>query len=153
MQLILHLKDEELTDLLLAADQRELQQTLAAVPNQLRLSTERPEWFWKKQQAAIRERVRARRRSAWRLLPACAGVLGLALLATTLLHHGRTPAPPAAPQAQAVSDQELMIAVEQAVQTDVPDALAPAALLADEISNSQSSSTSNRFPKENKHEN
>ena len=78
--------------------------------------------------------------------------LGLALLATTLLRHGRTPAPPAT-LAQTVSDQELMIAVEQAVQTDVPDALAPAALLADEISNSQSSSTSNRFPKENKHEN
>jgi hypothetical protein len=152
MQLIRHLKDEELTDLLLEADQRELQQTLAAVPNQLRLSTERPEWFWQKQQAAIRERVGARRHHAWRLLPACAGVLGLAVVATTLLDHGRTPTPPA-PQAQSVSDQELMIAVEQAVQTDVPDALAPAALLADEISNSQSGSTSNRFPKENKHEN
>ena len=152
MQLIRHLKDEELTDLLLEADQCELQQTLAAVPHQLRLSTERPEWFWQKQQAVIRERVRAARRPAWRLLPACAGALGLALLATTLLHHRRPPAPPA-PQAQTVSDQELMIAVEQAVQTDVPDALAPAALLADEISNSQPGSTSNRFPKENKHEN
>jgi len=152
MQLIRHLKDEELTDLLLEADQRELQQTLAAVPNQLRLRTERPEWFWQKQQAAIRERVGATRSPAWRLLPACAGALGVAVLATTLLDHGRRPAPPA-PQAQNVSDQELMIAVEQAVQTDVPDALAPAALLADEISNAQSGSASNRFPKENKHEN
>ena len=32
MQLIRHLKDEELTDLLLEADQRELQHTLAACP-------------------------------------------------------------------------------------------------------------------------
>jgi hypothetical protein len=116
------------------------------------LSSEQPEWFWQKQQAAIRERVGATRHLAWRLLPACAGVLGVAVLGTTLLHPARPPALPA-PQAQSVADQELMIAVEQAVQTDVPDALAPAALLADEISNSQSGSASNRFPKENQHEN
>jgi hypothetical protein len=152
MQLIRHLKDEELTDLLLEADQRELQLTLAAVPRQLRLSSEQPEWFWQKQQAAIRQRLGATRHLAWRLLPACAGVLGVAVLGTTLLYHARPAAPPAA-QAQSVSDQELMIAVEQAVQTDVPDALAPAALLADEISKSQSGSASNRFPKENQHEN
>jgi hypothetical protein len=152
MQLIRQLKDEELTDLLLEADQRELQQTLAALPKQLRSATDQPQWFWQRQHAAIRGRIASTRHAAWAVLFAPASALALLVLAVVLLHNGHAPNPPA-PQAQSVSDQDLMIAVEQDVQTDGPDALAPAALLADEISSSQSASTSNRFPKENKHEN
>jgi hypothetical protein len=152
MQLIRHLNDEELAELLLEGDQRELQRTLGALPEWLRSSTQQPEWFWQKQQAKIRGRIAASRRAVWHVLTASACALALLVLAVFLLRGGRVPAPPA-PIAQTDSDQELMIAIEQDVQTSVPEALAPATLLADEISNSQGTSTSNHPSKENKHEN
>ncbi len=153
MKFMRHLNDEELTELLLERDEQELQHTLAKLPEWLRSNTQPPEWFWQKQQAAIRERIVATRRLVWPVLAASAGALGLVALAASMLHGGRAPAPPPAPSAQTVSDQELMIAVEQDVQSDVPEALAPADLLADEIGNSQAVSTSSHVPKENKHEN
>lgn len=152
MQLVRHLNDEELAELLLESDQRELQRTLAALPEWLRSSTQQPEWFWQKQQAKIRERIATSRRAVWHLLTASACALALLVLAVGLLRGGRAPVPPA-PIAQTDSDQELMIAIEQDVQTSVPEALAPATLLADEIGNSQVNSTSNHLSKENKHEN
>jgi len=152
MQLIRHLNNEELTDLLLEDDQRELQQRLAALPEQLRSTTEQPEWFWQRQQAAIHRRMAATRRAVWPLLTASAGALALLVLALTLPHSGSRPTPPV-PQAQTDPDQELMIAVEQAVHTEVPYALEPAALLANEIGKSQATVTPVRFSKENKHAN
>jgi|SRR5450755_523625 hypothetical protein len=152
MQLIRHLNEEELAELLLESDQRELQRTLAALPEWLRSSTQQPEWFWQKQQAKIRGRIAASRRAVWQVLTASACALALLLLAVALLRGGRAPSPPIA-SAQTDSDQELMIAIEQDVQTSVPEALAPATLLADEIGNSQVTSRSNHLSKENKHEN
>jgi len=152
MKFMRHLNNEELTELLLESDEQELQHTLAKLPEWLHSNTQQPEWFWQKQQAAIRGRIAATRRAFWPVLGALAGALGLVALAASMLHHGRAPAPPA-PSAQTVSDQELMIAVEQDVQSDVPEALAPADLLADEIGSVQAVSTSSHVPKENKHEN
>lgn len=151
MKLMHHLNDEELTDLLLESDQRELEHALAELPEWLRASAQQPELFWRKQQAAIRGRIVAARRIVWPILAASAGALALLVFAFALLHEG-APAPPV-PTAQTVSDQDLMIAVEQDVQTSVPEALAPASLLADEISNAQSASGTSHSAKENKHEN
>jgi hypothetical protein len=52
------------------------------------------------------------------------------------------------PQSQIqVDDQELMIAVEHAVQSDVPEALEPASLLAKEISQADGNRTNSRGQK------
>ena len=147
MRLMRHLNNEQLGELLMESDQRDLQPLLDDLPASLREVTERPEWFWQKQQVAIRHRL-ASAPSAWvRPLTAWASASALVLLALLLLRG--SPAPPA-PQARTDQDQELLIAVERAMQTDVPEALEPASLLADEIS---SQAASNRSTKENKHEN
>ncbi len=152
MQLMRHLNDEELHDLLLESDQRELEHALAALPEWLDSKAQQPEWFWQRQQVAIRGRIAASQRRLWPGLTAFAGALALLVVAVSLLRVGRPPAPPAT-MVQTDSDQQLMIAVERAVQSDVPEALAPATLLADEISNAQTASTSSPSSKENKHEN
>jgi hypothetical protein len=131
MQLINHLSDEELTELLLESEQKEMQQALGSLPDFLRSAAERPEWFWQRQQACIRGRIAAEH--AWfRPLITWAGALALIILALLLLNSG--PAPKAV-QAQTDPDQELVVAVEESVESEVPAALEPAALLAEEISN------------------
>jgi hypothetical protein len=130
MQLIRHLNDDDLTDLLLEGDERDLLPLIGTLPDSLRSATERPEWFWKRQQTTIRARVAERQ--AW-VRPAAtwAATMALFLLAMLLL-RGR-PAP-VVQKAHVDPDQELLVAVEQAVQSDVPSALEPAAILAQEIS-------------------
>ena len=146
MRLMRHLNNDQLSEFLMESDQRDLQPLLDDLPASLREAAERPEWFWRKQQAAIRRRLAASQ-SAWaRPVTVLASASALVLLA--LLLRGN-PAPPA-PQARTDQDQELLIAVERAMQTDVPEALEPASLLAEEIS---SQAASNRSTKENKHEN
>jgi hypothetical protein len=129
MQLMRQLNDEELTDLLLENDERELLPLVETLPDSLRCATERPEWFWKRQQAEIRGRL-AKRQRWFRPAITWAATMALFVLAVLLLRGS-----PAAPvqQAHADTDQELLVAVEQVVQSDVPYSLEPASLLADEI--------------------
>lgn len=152
MQLIRHLNDEELTELLLESDQRELEHALSGLPEWLQSSTQQPEWFWQKQRAKIRERIAASRRLLWPLITASSGAVALLAFSFLLFHSTRQPVPPM-PVAQSISDQQLMVAIEQDVQSDVPEALAPATLLADEISNAQTTSNTSHASKENKHAN
>ncbi len=137
MQLIRQLKDEELTDLLLEGEELEVQRLFADVPQSLRSATERPSGFWQRQLSAVRGRVAARQRRLFHPGVAWAGALALLLLAVSLLMKSPAPKPV---QAQNDSDQELLVAVEQAVETDGPESLEPAALLADEIGNAQPTS-------------
>src|SRR5258707_11585339 len=129
MQLMRQLNDEELTDLLLESDERDLLPLMETLPASLRSATERPEWFWKRQQAVIRGRI-AERQSWLRPAVSWAATMALFVLAILLL-RGR-PVPPVE-QAHVDSDQELLVVVEQVVQSDVPSALEPATLLANEI--------------------
>lgn len=152
MQLIHQLKDEELTDLLLRSEELEIRKFFATAPQSLRSATERPSWFWQKQQAAIRGRVAAKH-DWFRPLTTWAGALALIVLALLLLDSGPTPAHKAV-QAQADPDQELLVAVESAVDSELPAALEPAALLANEISNpGRQASAPHRVSKENQNEN
>ena len=145
MQLIRHLNDEQLTELLLEGDQRELQPALASLPDWLRSNADQPEWFWQRQRAAIRGRIAAAERSRFRASLAWAGTLALSVIAILLLNGGPTPAPV---HAQIDPDQEMLLSVEDAVHRDVPAALEPAVLLADEISNgAQAQAPSNRSSK------
>jgi hypothetical protein len=132
MQLIHQLNDEELTELLLEGDRQELLPALAPLPDWLRTATDQPEWFWQRQRAAIRGRVAAAERSRFRASLVWASTLALSVLALLLLNGGQAPRPA---QAQTDPDQQMLVAVEEAVHRDVPAALEPATLLADEISN------------------
>jgi len=146
MQLIRHLKDEELTDLLLEGEELEVQRLFADGPQSLRSAAERPSWFWQRQLSGVRERVAASQRMLFRPGVAWASALALLLLAVSLLKSG----PAAKPvQGQNDSDQELLVAVEQAVEIEGPESLEPAALLADEISNAQPTSKNRHVVKEN----
>lgn len=131
-----HSSNDELMDLQLASDQQALARTLAALADSMRAVANRPEGFWQQQHAAIQRRIaesesksrRAPLRAAW------AAGLALMLIAALLLANGPTPEPPQAATTVTVdADQQLLVAVEQAVQSGVPDALAPASLLAEEM--------------------
>ena len=150
MQLICHLKDEELTDLLLEGEELEVRRLFAAAPQSLRSATERPNWFWQRQVSAVLGRVAASQRMLFHPGVAWASALALLLLAFSLLMKSPAPRPV---QAQNDSDQELLVAVEQAVETDGPESLEPAALLADEISNAQTTPKNRQVVKENQREN
>jgi hypothetical protein len=131
MQLTRHLSSEELSEIVFASDQQHLQRTIGALPEWARAAAEKPDAFWDRQQAEIKKRIDAvQQRSSMRTATAWAGAFAVVLLATFLLRSSPAPRPS---NAQADPDQELLVAVEQSVQSGVPQALEPAALLADEI--------------------
>ena len=150
MQLIRHLDNEELSQMIFESDQQCLQQTLAALPDWAHALTERPHTFWERQQEEIRQRIASvpERRST-QTVTAWAGAFAIVLLALFLLSDSPAPRPSIA---QSDPDQELLIAVEQTVQSGVPQALEPAAMLAEEISGSQPVSNSPRVYQENRNE-
>ncbi len=150
MQLIRHIKDEDLTDLLLQDDEADLHQLFGNAPTALQVLAEKPEWFWQKQRACLRRRIASAKPRLLHPMNAWAGALALFLLAFSLF-NSRTTSKPVASRAD--SDQQLLIAVEQAVETDGPASLEPAALLADEISNSPTAGSSSRNPRRGHHEN
>jgi hypothetical protein len=106
--------------------------------------------FWGQQRTAIQKRIEVlsetRRHRPPRM--AWAALAATILLGTLWMNDSEKPV---MPQHQIqVDDQELMIAVERTMQTNVPEALEPASLLAQEMSqpsgthsNSQGSSREN----------
>ena len=148
MQLTRHLNHEELSQIILDSDQQHLRQTLAALPEWAQALTERPDGFWERQRTDIRKRITSvSQRKSTQTVTAWAGALAIVLLAIFLLSDSSVPRPPGE---QNDPDQELLVAVEQSVQSGVPQALEPAAMLAEEISSSQPISTSHRVYKENR---
>jgi predicted anti-sigma-YlaC factor YlaD len=115
---------------------------VGAAQAQARAVAEQPEAFWRQQRESIGGRVAARdfthpwRRSIW-----VAATVMLILLASTLL--SRNNAPPAPSVAQTDPDDALLLSVQQSIQSDVPQALRPAALLTAEIDRA---SVSRRHP-------
>src|ERR1700733_10646984 len=96
------------------SDQQGLQQTLRALPEWARASSERPAAFWERQQAEIRKRMAAMpERPNWQPLTAWAGGFAVVLLAGLLLLNRPQPRPS---RAESDPDQELLVAVEQTVQ-------------------------------------
>ena len=104
-----------------------LRQETSVLRDSARVQAEKPEAFWTRQRAAasVRSPQSSVRPLAW------AATVAVALLAATLLHEPR-PVAPATPPPD--PDHALMVAVEQATRREVPQALAPAALLTQEIS-------------------
>jgi hypothetical protein len=150
MHLTRHLSNEELSEMIFDSDQRHLRRTLDALPEWARTAADRPNAFWERQQAEIRKRIAAApQRSSMQTVTAWAGAFAMVLLAILLLSDSPAPRPL---RAQEDPDQELLVAVEQTVQSGVPQALEPAAMLAEEINNSQPISRSRRVSKENQNE-
>jgi hypothetical protein len=115
----------------------------------------RGEDFWERQAAQIRQKRReasGRMRVAAGLAPVLATLL---LVGVLLVHRAPRVEPSAqtAPAVQTVSDHELLLAVERAVESDTPQALAPMAWVEEE-SDGNMPSTMRSNQKENRsHEN
>ena len=134
MKLTDHLSNQELSDMILESDQQDLRQTLGALREWARACTEHPDAFWERQRTEIRTRVATMpERPSARIVSGWASAFALVLLAILLLQTSPAPRPS---RSQIDPDQELLVAVEQTVQSGVPQALEPAAMLADEISGS-----------------
>lgn len=97
--------------------------------------SERPEQFWRAQQARIHGCIESRKirqpRSLW-LVAATAALIFVAVL--FIAPAGPRP-PQAPPQARIDADQELLLAVERALAAGTPEALEPLTLLIESSSN------------------
>ena len=161
-----HLTNQELSELLLApqasnvhlatcascrAKQERLRRVLAELPSLARVAAQNTDAFWEKQRTAIWvDIVTLQSRKQF---PILARALGTAVLVVGGLLLGTAPAP-APTRAQTDPDHELMIQLERTLQSEVPEALEPAALLAREITqNTQPNSLSPVQKKESGHEN
>jgi len=109
----------------------------------MKATTDRPQEFWDRQRAAIRNQIAAMpaqptpisQRLAW--VP----LLALVVLAAVLLTGGTPAPPPIATQAAVDPDHELLVAVEQVMQSNGPDALEPATYFIQQISQPSRSNT------------
>jgi predicted anti-sigma-YlaC factor YlaD len=127
------------------------QKTLASLPALTQAAAERPADFWQEQQFAIRQMLNPGRLGRVTFpAPAWAAALGLVLFALLLLGGGPAPAPT---QAIYDPDHQMLLEVEEALNSDLPEALEPAALLAQEIGNHTENRSSSHSPKEKNHEN
>ncbi len=155
MEIIRHLSNDELTDLVIQSDQQALWLTLEALPEWARTSSERPEEFWQEQRGDIWSVIsscdRHPKRTVRRpLVLAWSVVAAMVLLAGLMLDRAAYVPPP---KAQVDPDHELLMAVERAVHNDGPAALDPAALLAEEMVQDLPAAHSPIRKKEPTHEN
>ncbi len=109
-------------------EQERLENLLAHYQKTIRAAAERPEVFWQRQRTAVAARLTERtgsRRLAW-----AAAVAAVVLVAVLLIEK----TPPTKPIAQSDPDHVLLVDVQRSVRREVPRALEPAALLAQEVS-------------------
>jgi len=131
-------------------EHKRLQELMSVLPEWARSTDQQPEIFWARQSAGIRSRIAQlpeRRRSA-RLVWAIA--VGIILLASFLLRTGSVRIP--RHRCQVDADHELLVAVEQVLDGDVPEALQPASLLTEEMTRTPKSNSHSDIPKEKTHE-
>jgi hypothetical protein len=113
----------------------DLREGLDLFRSSVRAAAERPEFFWKKQQAAITKRLqepipatRPRRTLAW-------ASAGLAVLLCLFFFVQPSKAP--TPDLPAGADQALLIEVEKALARECPEALMPVAPVSRETNSGQ----------------
>ena len=152
MEIIRHLRNEALTDLVIDSDQQSLRQTLEALPDWARSSTEHPEEFWQKQRSGVWTQISTTKNRRVRRLPVLAWSAMAAMMLLAGLMLDRASYLPPRP-VQVDSDHELLLAVERAVYNDGPAALEPAALLAEEMVQGKPVANSQVHKKEPTHEN
>jgi hypothetical protein len=109
----------------------ELKKGIQILRNSVYAAAERPDFFWKRQHNAIMARLRkpvhaAKYRRALLWVP---GVMAFIICLFFFVENSKAPTPDFA----AGSDQELLMAIEHALNHDYPEALAPAAVINGEI--------------------
>ena len=114
------------------AEVRSFAAAVGAARAQARQVGEQPETFWRRQRQAIRARRAARDFThPWRRWIWVTATVMLILLASALL--SRNSAPPLPTVSQPDPDDALLLSVQQSIQSDLPRALRPAALLTQEM--------------------
>jgi hypothetical protein len=116
-----------------AEDPRELRPALEELAAWARGAAERPENFWERQRAAVWMSLAAQRRRTAQRLGTLAAAVCLLLIALAIFGVNQR-APKAPLQVRSEHDQQLMLRVEQTMQSDGPEALEPAALLVQQVS-------------------
>jgi hypothetical protein len=119
----------------------------------MRATADRPQEFWEHQRAAIRNQIAVipvkptpiSRRLAW------APVFALVILTGLLLTGGNSAPPPVVPQAVVDPDHELLLAVEQVMHSNGPDALEPATYFIEQISQPSSTNNSSTIRTQERH--
>ncbi len=109
-------------------ERERLQGAMTALRDSATHASNRPEAFWQRQRAMISARASLRQFVERRLVWATA--LAVVVLAASMLLKQAPATHVAAPD----SDQALLIDIDRSVDRGVPEALAPAALLTQEIS-------------------
>lgn len=109
-------------------ERERFQGAVTALRNSVVRASNRPEAFWQRQRAMISARASLRRFVERRLVWATA--LAVVVLAASMLLKQSPATHVAAPD----SDQALLMDIDRSVDRGVPEALAPAALLTQEIS-------------------
>jgi hypothetical protein len=160
-----HLSDKDLLEILLdrspgfnahlatcsscRAERKRMRHVLGELPALTRIVAQNDDAFWEQQRTAIWAKIDS---VDARKFPVLAWASAAAVLVAATLLFSIAPSVP--PRAQADSDHELMIQLERTLQSEVPVALEPAALLAREITeNSQLNSPPPVRKKESNHEN
>jgi len=160
-----HLSNEDLLEVLLdrssgfnahlatcstcRAELGRLRRVVGELPALTHVVAQNTDAFWEQQRTSIWANIDS---VEPRKFPVLAWASAAAVLVAATLLFSIAPAVP--PRAQADSDHELMIQLERTLQSEVPVALEPAALLAREITqNSQLNSPSPDRKKESSHEN
>ena len=110
-----------------SAAAEELRSTISCFRDSIHANAQRDDSFWREQQLAIRERVSAK---GWYPLHwAWAAAMAMVLIAA--LFMTRTPNPPQN-KAREDADKALLQAVQGDLAREIPEALAPAVLIAEE---------------------
>jgi flagellar biosynthesis regulator FlaF len=152
MEIIRHLSDDELAILMLASDQQALRETLEGLPASARTASQRPDEFWEEQRAKVWSRVTQAERTIAQRFPVLTWVAVASIITVGIFMLHREPAPQIR-QTQFDPDHELLIEVERAMRSDGPEALEPAALLAQEMIQAQPRTNMPIHKKELTHEN
>jgi hypothetical protein len=114
-------------------EESSLRQAISSMQRHVSTLAERPEAFWKWQIEAALRRGQSRQQP-W--VPAFAGVLTLLLLSVLLLGKpvdSRAPVNAVRSAPAALSDDAVLAEIEQTLYRAAPEALQPAALIADEL--------------------
>jgi hypothetical protein len=152
MEIIRHLSDDELAALTLASDEQRLREKLGNLPACAQTASQRQDEFWQEQRAKVWSRVAQAERSIAQRFPVLTWAAVVTMIAIAILMLHRTPTPEIR-QARVDPDHELLIEIERAVQSDGPEALEPAALLAQEMIQARPSTNAPIRKKEVSHEN
>jgi hypothetical protein len=100
-----------------------------------RAEADRPSHFWAAQRANIRERIRGERRR-FSLALALASTAALFAIAGAMLAGGHSVPPTQMVKVNTISDQQLLADIDETLTNPIPDALAPADLLAQDLDRS-----------------